>query len=127
MQVAIDQFNSIPFSKEFEINIKGCDAIFKFKAKSAQDCIDWVQCIQWNIQQSKGLQLKQSAPKVEAFWKQDQISELEFLETCDEFDVLLFQSNHTNAKLQRIATQSEYGKLKLKTRYLSIQTTLRSS
>ena len=54
--------------------------------------------------------MKLKPPKVAEFWKHDQISEVEFIENSDDFDILLFQSNHSNAKFQRFATQSEFGK-----------------
>ena len=54
--------------------------------------------------------MKLKPPKVAEFWKHDQISEADFFDNSDDFDILLFQSNHSNAKFQRFATRSEFGK-----------------
>ena len=50
------------------------------------------------------------APLTKEFWRQDQISEAQFIEKADTFDVLLFKCNNGGGKLIRTYTHSEFGK-----------------
>ena len=44
------------------------------------------------------------------FWKQDQISEQQFIEKADTFDILLFKTSNAGGKIIRAYTGSEFGK-----------------
>ena len=57
---------------------------------------------------SQGSKFIKMAPNLEEFWRHEPISEDQFLEKADTFDVLLFRCNFTGAKLQRQYTRSDY-------------------
>lgn len=48
------------------------------------------------------------APKTSEFWRQDQISEKQFIEMADTFDILLFKCNTSGGKIIRTYTGSEF-------------------
>ena len=50
------------------------------------------------------------APKTAEFWRQDQISEKQFIDMADTFDILLFKCNTSGGKIIRTYTGSEFGK-----------------
>ena len=50
------------------------------------------------------------APKTSEFWRQDQISEKQFIEMADTFDILLFKCNTSGGRIIRTYTNSEFGK-----------------
>ena len=59
---------------------------------------------------SEGYKQGIEAPKTDSFWKQEQITESQFLEKADTFDVLLFTCNTSGGKLIRGYTNCDYGK-----------------
>ena len=82
-------------------------------AKSVAERDEWYTRINRSIETSKGFKVRLTAPSVKSFWQFPQISEEDFISTADDFDILLFQTDATNAKIQRIGTWSEYGKFNL--------------
>ena len=59
---------------------------------------------------SDGFKKEISAPKLLEFWRQEQITEAQFIEKADTFDALLFTSNTGGGKLIRTYTNCVYGK-----------------
>ena len=90
-----------------------CTSTFKFKAQTAEECDKWVTSIQSHIEASDGHAKQALAPKDSGFWKQEQITEKQFILQAATFDVLLFKTNTTAAKLVRAATRSEYDHIAL--------------
>jgi hypothetical protein len=64
--------------------------------------------IEAHLEGSQGSKFMKLAPNLEEFWRHEPISEDQFLEKADTFDVLLFRCNSTGAKLQRQYTRSDY-------------------
>ena len=48
------------------------------------------------------------APKTKEFWRQEQVSENQFIEMADTFDILLFKCNTAGGKIIRTYTGSEF-------------------
>ena len=61
-----------------------------------------------HIAYSKGHKLQAIAPKTNIFWKQEQITEQQFLAKADTFDILLFKCNTGGGKIIRTYTRSEF-------------------
>ena len=59
---------------------------------------------------SKGFKFEFPAPKTKEFWRHDQLTEEEFIEQADTFDILLFMCNTASGKVIRSYTKSEFGK-----------------
>ena len=65
--------------------------------------------INLHIRASEGFKQQALAPKTKEFWRQDQISEKQFLEMADTFDILLFKCNTSGGRIIRTYTGSEFG------------------
>ena len=63
--------------------------------------------IDLHIKASKGHREQTFAPHCQ-FWKQDQISEDQFLEKADTFDILLFRCNTGGGKIIRAYSGSDF-------------------
>ena len=50
------------------------------------------------------------APITPKFWLQEQVSEEQFIQKADTFDILLFKTRTSAAKMTRAWTKSEFGK-----------------
>ena len=50
------------------------------------------------------------APITPKFWLQEQVSEEQFIQKADTFDILLFKTKTNAAKVTRAWTKSEFGK-----------------
>ena len=50
------------------------------------------------------------APITPKFWLQEQVSEEQFIQKADTFDILLFKTRTNAAKVTRAWTKSEFGK-----------------
>ena len=98
------------YRKQFIITVKGIDREFRFQASSEEDCQDWVETIGKSIAESKGFKLLLPAPKTKEFWRHDQLTEEEFLDKADTFDILLFKCNTASGKIIRTYTKCEFGK-----------------
>ena len=48
------------------------------------------------------------APSIDKFWKQEQITEGQFIDTADTFDILLFKCDAIGGKVIRSYTGSEF-------------------
>ena len=72
-----------------------------------------------HIRESRGFKEQALAPKTSAFWRQEQISEKQFYEMADTFDILLYKTNTSGAALVRTYSGSEFGK-ELSFKYLKL-------
>lgn len=81
---------------------------FKFRAKEPAEAQQWVQALNEHILESKGYRRQSLAPLTRCFWKQEQISEEQFLLKANTFDILLFKCKHFAGKITRLATGSEF-------------------
>mmetsp|Transcript_9874 Transcript_9874/g.13463 ORF Transcript_9874/g.13463 Transcript_9874/m.13463 type:complete len:193 (+) Transcript_9874:274-852(+) len=88
--------------------MNGNDRVFEFKAASEVEAADWVHVISLHIDESKGHKDRALAPRTEQFWRQEQISERQFLAKADTFDILLFRCNTGGGKLIRAYSRSEF-------------------
>ena len=59
---------------------------------------------------SKGYKMQALAPITPKFWLQEQVTEEQFIQKADTFDILLFKTKTPAAKLTRTWTKSEFGK-----------------
>ena len=50
------------------------------------------------------------APDKVDFWRQDQITERQFLDLADTFDIILFKCNNRVSSIIQKLTRSEFGK-----------------
>ena len=64
--------------------------------------------INLHIQESQGNRFQVAAPVTKDFWKTAQISEKQFIDEADTFDILLFTCNTSGGKLIRTYSGSEY-------------------
>lgn len=94
--------------EQFRIKIRNNTRDFWFRAESPKECIDWMAAINMHIKESEGFICQLDAPVTETFWKTDQISERQFIDKCDTFDILLFTGNQTGNKIVRALTASEF-------------------
>ena len=94
--------------RQFMLTMKGNEREFLFKAKNEEEAIEWIQTISMHIKESKGRLEKALAPKTSEFWRQEQISENQFLAKADTFDILLFKCNTGGGKIIRTYTRSEF-------------------
>ena len=67
-----------------------------------------MQAIELHIKESDGSKFSLEAPVTKDFWKSYQMSEKQFIEQADTFDILLFTCNNVGAKLTRGFSNSEY-------------------
>jgi hypothetical protein len=91
-----------------KITLLGNKRDFFFKAATEEECIHWIKLFSQHIKLSLGFKFNTSAPWTENFWKQDQISEKQFIEMADTFDILLFKCNTSGGKIIRSYTKSEF-------------------
>ena len=61
-----------------------------------------------HIRESRGFKKQAIAPKTYEFWRQEQVSENQFIELADTFDILLFKCNTSGGKIIRTYTGSEF-------------------
>ena len=94
--------------RHLELTIIGCETSFIFRTESNESLETIIEFLQHHITQSRGAKFNYPAPKVEQFWKHEQISEQQFIDEADTFDILLFQTNNSGSAMQRIGTWSEY-------------------
>lgn len=94
--------------EQFKITFNGNEREFWFKAKTPEEANEWINLINQHITASKGFKEQALAPKTKEFWKQEQISEKQFIERADTFDILLFKCNTSGGKLIRTYTGSEF-------------------
>ena len=78
---------------QFRVKIQNNERDFWFRANSSKECIEWVTAIDKHIKGSAGFQNQLDAPVTERFWNTDQISERQFIDKCDTFDIILFTGN----------------------------------
>ena len=90
------------------ITMLGNERQFLFKANNEAEAIEWINTISMHIKKSKGHLQKALAPKTNEFWRQEQISENQFMAKADTFDILLFKCNTTGGKIIRTYTRSEF-------------------
>ena len=95
---------------QFKISFNGNSREFWFKAKTEAEAASWVAVIDQHIRASKGFKEAAMAPLTSTFWRQEQISEAQFLDIADTFDILLFRCNTSGGKIIRTYTGSEFGK-----------------
>lgn len=93
---------------QFKVTISGNEREFCFKAESTAEASLWVAIINEHIQASQGFKYLKSAPLTKEFWRQEQISEKQFIEQADTFDVLLFKCGTTGGRLIRTYTNAEF-------------------
>ena len=67
-----------------------------------------MRVIDMHIQDSEGNKFQIAAPLTKDFWKQSQISEKQFIDMADTFDILLFTCNTAGGKVIRTYSGSEY-------------------
>ena len=67
-----------------------------------------MQSINEHIQKSQGYRNQALAPMTQKFWRQEQISQEQFFEMADTFDILLFKTNCAGAKIIRTYSNSEW-------------------
>ena len=92
----------------FSIKFHSNDREFQLRAASEAEADQWISAINAHIEISKGLRDQIPAPITNEFWRQEQISEEQFFELADTFDLLLFKTNHSTAGLVRAFTKSEW-------------------
>ena len=95
---------------QFSIQVNMNDKTFQFKAASQADAVAWFKLIKQEISESEQRAKRITLPKAYPFWKLDHVTEEQFLEQSDTFDIILFQSTPNFAKLQRAYTGSKFGK-----------------
>ena len=61
------------------MSFNGNDMSFKFRAKTEEEAQEWIDAINAHILESKGYRKQSLAPLTTGFWKQEQISEEQFL------------------------------------------------
>ena len=83
--------------------------------KAEPNCDNWVDIIQQHIDESIGQQ--KSAPGTDKFWKQDQISERQFIEKADTFDILLFKTDNVSGAGIRTFTNCEFDHVAMVLKY----------
>ena len=96
--------------KQFTIDIQGNNRKFLFEASSESECLEWVDVIEQNIKASDGFKKAKNAPMTKEFWRQEQLTEEQFYDLADTFDILLFKCNNGSGKVIRAYTKSEFGK-----------------
>ena len=96
---------------QFKITFNGNNREFWFRASNRDEAASWVNTINLHIRASKGFKEQAMAPKTAEFWRQEQISEKQFIDMADTFDILLFKCNTSGGKIIRTYTGSEFGKL----------------
>jgi hypothetical protein len=92
---------SLARANEFvlELEILKSDRKFLFKCANALDYKLWCTAIQDHLNESQGQLKLKPAPLLDHFWRHEVISEEQFLDRADTFDVLLFRSNMYGAML----------------------------
>ena len=80
----------------------------RFQAQDQAEAEDWIRSLTEHIHQSKGYQNNYLTPITHKFWLQEQISEYQFLEIAETFDILLFKTNRTISEGVRMITNSEF-------------------
>ena len=108
--IAYSLADLIWFSAQFTVDIVGTGQQFWFQAKTDAECKVWRDLIQWHITESEGFRYSLPAPVAKEFWKQEQISERQFIALADIFDILLFSTNTIASSITRAYTQCEFGK-----------------
>ena len=92
------------------MDIQGNNRTFLFEASDEEECLEWIDVIEQNIKVSKGYLLAKNAPMTKEFWRQEQLTEKQFYDLADTFDILLFKCNNGSGKLIRTYTKCEFGK-----------------
>jgi hypothetical protein len=103
----------------FRITPIGANKTFTFQANSSEIAKQWLTSIQEHIEGSecqKGY-CKLNLVIQKNFWKQEIISEKDFVLRADTGDILLFKSKTFAAKLQRSLTRCEFDHVALLLRY----------
>ena len=107
---------------EFAITISGIDGDkgkIRFKAATAKEQEMWVNILAMHINESQGFKLSLRAPNIRKIWRQHQISEAQFMEEADTFDILLFQTNNPFGDALRKKYKYDFGELTLNSDWLS--------
>lgn len=98
---------------ELVLTIDNSTREFRFRVpkdtkNDEQELQDWLEKINLSISGSQGYLKKIPAPTLFEFWRQEQLSAEQFMETADTFDVVLFRCNTGGAKLIRTYTNCEF-------------------
>jgi len=105
--------------KRFRITPLGANKSFTFQATTSEIAKEWVNAlfehIDGNDYQRGIFKLNLDVQKI--FWKQEIMSEKDFILRADTGDILLFKSKTFAAKLQRSLTRCEYDHVALLLRY----------
>ena len=94
--------------REFKVSINGNSREFWFRCDSETEASNWVQIIQLHINYSKGHKEMAKVPHSIKFWKQEQITEEQFIKKAETFDILLFQTNTNSGRMIRTYTGGEF-------------------
>ena len=94
----------------FEIAIKGISRGFVFRCEFREELNMWTEALTQSLFQSEGVAHKLRAPQTDRFWYVNQVTERQFCETADTFDIVLFKSKTSGAFVTRTFTGSEFGK-----------------
>ena len=95
--------------RQFVVILRTNEREFEFQAADEEKCKDWVDLIKKHIYDSQGFKHKLPSPKGK-FWKEEEVSEHQFVSLADTFDILLFQSASADGKRIRENLNSEFGK-----------------
>jgi len=107
-----------PSDREFKISPYGSKKVFLFKTKDKNEQKKWVSILKQHVQVSEGaLRFITTNSSIPRFWKNDRISETQFLQMADSGDILLFRAKNVGAKLQRSFTGSIYDHVAILLRY----------
>lgn len=92
------------------IAVHGLDRKFEFRPETVEEFHNWAACIKHQVATSQGVLKSLAPPKTKEFWRIEQITDEQFLNIADTFDVLLFHCNNAGAAMTRTFTASDYGK-----------------
>lgn len=95
-------------TNQFNITFNGNQRKFEFRVKDEKEAKEWYECIKKHIEQSKGVKDGLKAPETDEFWKFKVISESQFIDIADTFDILLYHCNNTGATITRTYSNSKY-------------------
>lgn len=105
------QLTFIEKDRVFVVEVHGLDRKFEFRTETDAEFKQWVECIKHQVASSQGVLKSLAPPKSKEFWRIEQITEQQFLNMADTFDILLFHCNNAGASLTRTFTSSDYGKI----------------
>ena len=96
--------------------IKTNDREFKFQAQNELECTSWVEVIKEHIYKSQGFKNRLPAPTTK-FWKEFIISEQQFIERADTFDIVLFQTISLDGRRIRDYTKCDFDHVAMVLKY----------